>query len=170
MQKKYILALIIIIIFIFPLNLSGAENNFNQTYQRKSPFLAGIFSWYHPGLGQFYVGETKKATIFWLSENILLFSVILNIADIKFAFKRDFGFEFSIKLKNNPSNTRIATTIGLGVILIALHIYNIIDAIGSAQLYNQKIFARQFELSQKSFSIEAFAYNDVNGIKLVKRF
>ena len=140
------------------------------TFQRKNPFLAGAFSWFHPGLGQFYVGESKKAIAFWLTENILLFAVVLNIADIKIGIKKDFGFDFAIRLKKNPSTTRLITTVGMGLLLIAIHIYNVIDAINSAQLYNQKLFEREFGTAQKKFSLEACAYRDINGLKLVGRF
>ena len=161
------LIIIFIFLILFPLTLSASDQSF--TFERKNPFLAGVFSWFHPGLGQFYAGDTKKATIFWLTENVLLFSVILNIADIKISGKRDFGFDFSIRLKQNPSNLRIVSTIGLGLLLIAIHIYNIIDAIKTAQDYNRKLFAREFELS-KGLSIDAYAMRDVSGIKIMKRF
>jgi TM2 domain-containing membrane protein YozV len=164
------LLLIISFSLLIPAVLFASENFQSRSQDRKNPFLAGIFSWYHPGLGQFYVGETRKATLFWITENVLFFSLVLNIADIKIGIKRDIGFEFSIKLKKNPSTLRIASTVGLGLLLIAVHIYNIIDAINSAQEYNQKMFAREFELSQKNFSIESFANRDVNGLQIVQRF
>jgi TM2 domain-containing membrane protein YozV len=150
-------------------NLPDTGNS-SITFQRKNPFLAGAFSWFHPGLGQFYVGESKKAITFWLTENILLFAVVLNIADIKIGIKKDFGFDFAIKLKKNPSTTRLITTVGMGLLLIAIHIYNVIDAINSAQAYNQKIFEREFGTAYKPFSVEACAYRDVNGFQLVGRF
>ncbi len=168
-MRKFIF--IFALFLLFPSFHYGADFESNTSLEPKNPFLAGIFSWYHPGLGQFYVGETKKATIFWITENVLLFSVILNIADIKFAIKKDFGFEFSIRLKKNPSGLRIASTVGLGIVLLALHIYNIIDAIHSAQLYNQRIFAREFEsISSRKFWIDIYNSEDVNGLMLVHRF
>lgn len=166
-MKKLI---IIFFIFFIPKLVFSSDFQEEKILERKNPFLAGLFSWYHPGLGQFYVGETRKAALFWITENILFFSVILNIADIKIGIKRDFGFEFSIKIKKNPSSTRIATTVGLGVLLVAIHIYNIIDAIKSAQNYNQQLFYREFELSQKNFFLDFYNNKDVNGLCLVQRF
>lgn len=166
---KYLLILVILIL-LFTNILSAQEDFGYKSYERKNPFLAGIFSWYHPGLGQFYVGETTKAAVFWITENILLFATILNIADIKIGFKKDFGFEFAIRLKKNPSKTRIATTVGLGILFVAVHIINIIDAIQSAQEYNRQLFAREFETSQRNFSIEGVATNNYNGLQVVGRF
>ncbi len=163
--------IILILIILIPAFACGADNrDENASFERKNPFLAGILSWYHPGLGQFYVGETGKGTFFWITENVLLFATILNIADIKFSLKRDIGFEFKIRLKSNPSIGRITATAILGVLFIALHIYNVIDAINSARVYNQKLFASEFEVSDSGVRLEGCAFRDVHGIQIVGRF
>ncbi len=117
------------------------------SYLKKDPFLAGALSFYNPGLGQYYVGDTESGMLFWAGENILFFSALLMVTDISFKLKKDFGFEFKIEQKSNLSDGRIATAIGLGVGFLFLHIYNIIHAVNGAKDFNKRLEDRFFSNS-----------------------
>lgn len=143
-MNRYLQIIILCFCFFFIIDNFWAKDDI--IFQKKNPFLAGALSFYNPGLGQLYVGDTTKGILFWASENILLFSALFISMDIKLNLKKDFGFEFSIKKKNNLSIERKITSISLGTFFIIIHIINIIDAINSAQNYNKNIEKKYFSL------------------------
>jgi len=142
--------LIFSLIILFTNNLKAQDE---VILSRKDPYLAGTFSFFNPGLGQFYVGETMKGTFFWLGENVLFFSSILTVMDLSFKFKKDFGFEFKLQQKSNLSNERVFVAIGLGVGFIILHIINIFDAVDSAKQYNKKLENKYLSFDNFNFGI-----------------
>ena len=131
MLKKFILFFIIIFLL-----LQFNSEIYCERVMRKDPLLAGVLSWYMPGLGQFYAEEYLKGSIFWLVENGLLVSAILVVADIHFSMNKDIGFQFTIKLKDEitPKQERIGLSLGIAYLLF--HIYNVVDAIQTAKIYN----------------------------------
>lgn len=135
---------------------------------KKDPFLAGALSFYNPGLGQYYVGEPLKGTLFWVGENALFWSSLLTVMDLSINLKKDVGFEFKIKRKKNLSDERIYTSIGLGFAFIVLHIYNIIDAVNSAKKYNKSLEDRYF--SQVTFDFRIEKYQDRTFYYIEHRF
>ncbi len=136
-MKKLVTSLFIML-FLFQSSW-GQEK---LSFLKKDPFLAGALSFYNPGLGQFYVGDTESGMLFWVGENILFFSALLMVTDISFKLKKDFGFEFKIEQKSNLSDGRVATAIGLGIGFLFLHIYNIIHAVDGAKDYNKRLEER----------------------------
>ncbi|GMT49067.1 MAG: hypothetical protein IEMM0008_0606 [bacterium] len=136
-MKKFV-TFLFIMLFCFQ-STWGQEK---LSFLKKDPFLAGALSFYNPGLGQFYVGDTESGMLFWVGENILFFSALLMVTDISFKLKKDFGFEFKIKQKSNLSDGKVATAIGLGIGFLFLHIYNIIHAVDAAKDYNRQLEER----------------------------
>ncbi|MBU1075870.1 MAG: hypothetical protein KKH98_01165, partial [Spirochaetes bacterium] len=80
MNKKIIIFFLVVMIIAL-----STGDVYSDSFQRKDPILAGVLSWYMPGLGQFYAGKYLKGSIFWVVENTLLVSAILTIADINFS-------------------------------------------------------------------------------------
>ena len=52
MYKRIIFILLVLVLF-----LQFNNNIYSDTIARKDPFLAGVLSWFMPGLGQFYAGD-----------------------------------------------------------------------------------------------------------------
>lgn len=144
--------IIIVVFLLFINNIFYSEENLLK--YRKDPFLAGALSFYNPGLGQFYSGESEKGMLFWLGENVLFFSSLLIVTDFTFNFKGDFGVEIKIKQKKNLSDERIITSIGLGVAFLVVHFFNIMDAVDSAKNYNKKLENLYLQDQQISFDFQ----------------
>ncbi len=166
-NKTAILVLLILVILSLSSNLIFAKQD-SQKISKKDPFLAGALSFYNPGLGQYYVGEVEKGTIFWIGENILFWSALLTVMDLSFKFKKDFGFEFKIKQKANLSDERIIASVSLGIAFLALHIYNIIDAVDGAKRYNRRLEQKLF--NQQTFNVGVFGGQDGVTLFFSQRF
>ena len=117
----------------------------------KDPYFAAALSWFVPGLGQFYIDQPLKGTLFWITDTALFWGTILTIADLDLKLNSDVGFSFAIRLKKNPSSERILATVGLGVAYVAFHIYNMIDAADGALKYNDQIYRQRLKREGVSF-------------------
>ena len=111
--------------------------------ERKDPFFAAALSWFIPGLGQLYVGKPLKGGLYWLIDNTLFWTAVLNVAHVDFGFERDIGFRFAIRARENLSSARIWTSVGVGLCYLAFHIYNVLDAADDAEHHNQEILLRE---------------------------
>jgi len=121
--------------------------------ERKDPFLAAALSWFVPGLGQLYVGRPLEGGIYWLVDNALFWSAVLNVADVDFGLERDIGVRFAIRMRENLSSARIWTSVGLGLCYLAFHIYNVLDAADDAHAHNQRLLLREMKQEGLSFRI-----------------
>lgn len=130
-MKKTLIMLLLLI-------LSGGSAFSAETVSRKDPLLAGVLSWYMPGLGQFYAGQYLKGSIYWVVENTLFVSAVLTIADLNFSVNKDIGFQFSIKPKKYVSKRDKTIAITLGVSYCAFHVFNVIDAIRTTAGLNRE--------------------------------
>ncbi len=131
MVKKVILFCLIAFLLLQP-----GSNIFPQRIERKDPLLAGVLSWYMPGLGQFYAGKYLKGSIFWVVANTLFISGLLTVTDINFSSNEEIGFQFSIKPKEDLSKDEETIGISLFIGWGLFHIYNIIDAIQTTRDVN----------------------------------
>ncbi|HOG65030.1 MAG TPA: hypothetical protein PLD82_06295 [Spirochaetota bacterium] len=111
--------------------------------ERKDPFFAAALSWFIPGLGQLYVGKPLKGGLYWLIDNTLFWTAILNVAHVDLGLERDIGFRFAIRARENLSSARIWTSVGVGLCYLAFHIYNVLDAADDAEHHNQEILLRE---------------------------
>lgn len=159
--------ILILIIFLFFFSNTVFSKQDLLKY-RKDPYLAGVLSFYNPGLGQFYANEPEKGMLFWMGENVLFFSSLLIVTDFTFNFKSDFGVEIKIKQKKNLSDERIITSIGLGVAFIVVHIINIIDAVDSAKKYNNKL--EKMYLEENNITFDYQIRNQRNYLSVSTRF
>ncbi len=151
MYKKFFLLILIVI-----LSLQFINPIFCDVLEKKDPFLAGVLSWYMPGLGQFYAGKYLKGSIFWIVENTLFMSAVLTVADMNFSVNKDIGFQFNIQPKE--SLTKKQTTIGISLFISygIFHIYNVVDAVRTVKKRNSisKSHARI------KFNYKYIAYNN----------
>jgi len=144
-KRNFVVVLLVFIV------LSPSFTHAYSLQDKKDPMLAAAFSWFTPGLGQVYVGNYLEGGIYWVIDRALLWGAILTIADIKFNLNSDVGAGFSVNFKENLSNTRIWTSLGLGLGFVAFHIYQIIDASSDANCYNKKKLADYYK--KKGFSL-----------------
>lgn len=138
-MKRIILITILIIIF----TINTAADTIQQ--RPKDPLLAGVLSWYMPGLGQFYSGRYLKGSVFWIVENSLLISTIITVADLNFSIDEEIGFQFSIKPKDDLTQQEKTLGISLTIAYVAFHIINVVDAIQSVNSDNRILRNREKE-------------------------
>ncbi len=131
MHKKFILFFLITVLL-----LQFSINAYGDKIERKDPFLAGVLSWYMPGLGQFYAGKYLKGAIFWSVENALFISAVLTVADMHFSVNKEIGFQFNIKPKETISEKQTKIGISLFISFGIFHIYNVVDAIRTVKKNN----------------------------------
>ena len=121
--------------------------------ERKDPFFAAALSWFIPGLGQVYVGKPLKGGLYWLIDNTLFWTAVLNIAHVDIGLERDIGFRFAIRARENLSSARIWTSVGLGLCYLVFHIYNVLDAADDASVHNQRILMQEMRQDGLSLSL-----------------
>ncbi|GEM_PF-1249491 len=120
-------------------SISNNHNLVLRKYNYKNPALAGVLSWYAPGLGQFYTEKYVKGMIFFTAENALLITTISIVADFDFSFDEGMFFNFSIKPKEHITEDDNYLLILFAACYGALHMYNVIDAVVSTGNYNKHI-------------------------------
>lgn len=127
--------LIVVWALIF-LMIAGFANAEKKTKMQKvDPIMAGVMSWYVPGLGQLYSGDYFKGTLIWCAENAILISAILSLAELDFYISKEAGFQVTFKWKQKITTQNYIYASGLFIGYFIFHIYNVIDAISSA--YNK---------------------------------
>jgi len=122
-RKTFLLFIIVILLLQFNSHI------YCDRIEKKDPFLAGVLSWYMPGLGQFYSGKYLRGSIFWTVENTLLIFAVLTVADMNFSVDEEIGFQFSIKPKETITDRQKTIGIFLFISYGALHVLNVVDAI-----------------------------------------
>ncbi|MDD5065933.1 MAG: hypothetical protein PHF84_02680 [bacterium] len=133
-----------------------------DTVNKRDPILAGVLSWYMPGLGQFYAGQYLKGSIYWVVENTLFISAVLTIADLNFSVNKDIGFQFNVKPKEYVSKKDKTIAITLAVSYIAFHVFNVIDAIRTTVTVNREMESGSSRLSFQYMNIASDNYFMMN--------
>jgi len=151
----YCIGLIIILIFVsHPLfssekdiyNIEKYETDYKFQPVEKDPFLAGLLSWMMMGIGQFYCGEYTKGSIFIAADLINKGAMVLLISHIN--TKYSLSETDIINWKKFDDGTKFLI-ISYFAGTIGVKFYSVIDAIQSANHYNEKYFSKR---DQKSFS------------------
>ena len=144
-QFNNILLIVIFTITIPNITYSGDNTNLKNTNieKYKDPIIAGALSWYSPGMGQIYVGNTTRGSIIFITEWTLIMSSIFVYADLSLSLGGKKGFSIAFIEKKEDSDNllfrRKNISIALLSLTIVLHIYNIIDAISLANKYNRNL-------------------------------
>lgn len=132
-------ALLLVVLLLVPAVLS-ADNG-----QYKDPFLSAALSWFMPGLGQMYTGNTLKGALFWTIDRGLLWGAILSYADFSLKLEKDIGLSISIQKRSDLSTGRKWLSAGLALSFVVFHLYNVIDAADDAHQWNQRAFMRSLK-------------------------
>jgi hypothetical protein len=118
---------------------------------RKDPFVAGVLSWFMMGVGQFYCREYTKGSLFMAADLVDKASLILLVSHINNKYSPESGTAI-INWASFDDGTKILILAYLATSL-GLRFYSVVDAIHSANAYNDRVFSRR-ERSGLSFSTE----------------
>ena len=137
-MKRIVILFLIITLFAIPY-LAYSSSDIDEIHSKKDPILAGALSWYVPGLGQIYAEAYIKGAVFWVVEESLIVGTIMSFANLKLDITRAFDLGVVIKSKEAPSASDKRTAILLGVSLVTVHFFNVVDAVSTSLRYNRNI-------------------------------
>jgi hypothetical protein len=106
----------------------------------KDPFIAGLLSWFMMGVGQIYVQEYWKGSIFIATDLANKVALILLISHInsKYGPKEDEIVNIDWSSFNTGTKVLIITYL---VESLGLRIYNVVDAVQSTHRFNERYFS-----------------------------
>ncbi|MCX7677651.1 MAG: hypothetical protein N2316_00365 [Spirochaetes bacterium] len=120
--------------------------------RKRDPILAGILSWYIPGLGQYYSGEITKGTVFMITEYTLTLGAILYFINFDFSAGGKTGFKINVDAKRSDlgviETSRRNVFLGIISIVGIIHLYNISDAVRTARIFNMNLEHQQKKLRE----------------------
>ncbi len=148
-MKKVIIFLVLVSLFLAPVSA------FSQT--KKDPIFAGALSWYVPGLGQIYSEAYLKGAIFWVVEESIMVGTVLTFANLKLDITRAFDLGMVIKSKEAPDEKDKRSAILLGIALVTVHFFNVVDAVNTALRYNRNLESNYFFHSGYKFENDSFS-------------
>jgi len=163
-MRKIISFIVVFVLMFSTSNIysQGKERRLDiASPSRKDPFLAGILSWYTPGLGQIYTENYWKGVIIWGIEQSLFFTGLLMIADINFGVNETVGFQLNIKPKETISDEKKVICVSLFLTLGIFHIYNVVDAVRSAKDFNKKLYALHSKVDYEFILVNNTIYSGI---------
>jgi hypothetical protein len=120
--------------------LSESVRNRPVLYPReKDPFLAGLLSWFMMGVGQIYVQEYTKGSLFIAADLVDKASLILLISHINKKYSPDGTELIYINWRDFSPGTKVLILSYISISL-GLRMYCVVDAYKSAQRYNERYF------------------------------
>jgi hypothetical protein len=117
--------------------------------ERKDPFVAGVFSWFMMGVGQIYCREYWKGSLFIAADVVDKVALLLLVSHVNSKYSPESGTA-TINWSSFDDGTKVLVITYLAASL-GLRFYSVIDAIHSANDYNDRMFAQR-ERSGLSFS------------------
>ena len=114
----------------------------------KDPFIAGVLSWFMMGVGQIYAGEYWKGSLFIAVSltNKILLVLLLNHINSKYGSSNEI---VNVNWSTFDTSTRVLIVLYI-VEALGLRIFNVVDAVTSAQRYNERIEAAR----ERGFSFD----------------
>ena len=123
--------------------LQNLEYNSAFFERKRDPILAGILSWYVPGLGQYYSGKIWKGTAFLVTEYSLTIGAIFYFMNFDFSAGGKTGFKVNVDAKRTDlgvvETSRRNVFYGIMSLVAVVHLYNISDAVSSARGFNGEL-------------------------------
>ncbi len=123
--------------------LQNLEYNSAFFERKRDPILAGILSWYVPGLGQYYSGKIWKGTAFLVTEYGLTLGAIFYFMNFDFSAGGKSGFKVNVDAKRTDlgvvETSRRNVFLGMMTVVAVIHLYNISDAVSSARSFNVEL-------------------------------
>ncbi len=116
---------------------------------RKDPFVAGLLSWFMMGVGQIYVHEYWKGSLFIAADltNKVLLILLINHINQKYGSKDEV---VNVDWRSFESGTKVLI-IGYLVEALGTRIFSVFDAVQSAHRYNERFTGSRAE---KGYSFE----------------
>lgn len=164
-KKNLIISIIILIFSIHYLSATQTNSTNYQYYQEKDPFIAGLLSATMLGLGQFYVKEYTKGSIFVLTDLVqdgMLIWLITNFNE-RYASGSD-----KIVRWQQLSYGDKELVLGFIVFYFGSRIYCIVDAMESAEKYNEDL--KQNFSDNQNLQFNYCYKNDNMSFSLSKKF
>ena len=132
--------------------------------KKKDPVFSGILSFYMPGLGQFYCDEKLKGAAFLITEYTIIIGSFFYFLDFNFKAGGDSGFNLKVDANQTDmglfSIERKHLFYATVATLSLIHIFNIIDAVKSAYLFNSTLEQKRKNLIQKYPHLDMGCNND----------
>ncbi|MFW6139233.1 MAG: hypothetical protein ACOC7U_08675 [Spirochaetota bacterium] len=125
--------------------------------REKDPFIAGLLSWLMMGVGQIYCKEYTKGSIFIAADLADKAALILLISHINSKYSSTDKEILPLNWAQFDTQTKILTA-GYFAATLGIRFYNVIDAIKSANRYNQRYFSEN-KSGKLSVSVEQDAIN-----------
>jgi hypothetical protein len=119
--------------------------------QRKDPFVAGLLSWFMMGVGQIYVREYWKGSLFIAANftNKILLILLINHINTRYGSSDE---SVNVDWSSFDPVTKFLI-VGYLVEALGLRIFSVVDAVKSAQRYNQRYVESENDRGY-SFDIE----------------
>jgi hypothetical protein len=110
--------------------------------REKDPFLAGLLSWFMMGVGQMYVQEYTRGSIFIAADLLDKASLILLVTHINNKYAPDDSGLIYVNWRDFDAGTKALIISYIGASL-GLRMYCVVDAYKSAQRYNERFFSSE---------------------------
>ena len=132
---------------------------------RKDPFIAGILSWFMMGVGQIYVREYWKGSLFIAASftNKILLVLLINHINTRYGSSDE---SVNVNWSSFDAVTKVLI-IGYLAESLGLRIFSVVDAVHSAQRYNDRYMESRdekgysFDMGGDSVSLGYyFRFND----------
>lgn len=155
--------MIILIIVLFSSWLGFSQDPFSYNYSlfaagiqsypvEKDPFIAGLLSWVKMGLGQIYCQEYTKGSLFMALDLVDRGALILLISHINTRYSPSGDEIIYVNWERFDVETKVLAVAYFAGTL-GLRFYNVIDAVQSANRYNERYFLQR-ENRGLSFSLD----------------
>ncbi len=113
----------------------------DQTRKAKDPFIAGLLSWFMMGVGQIYVQEYTKGSIFIAADLIDRVSLVLLIGHINKTYSPSDDQIINVNWGEFSTGTKVLI-ISYFTASVGLRFYSAVDAYRSAVKYNDRYVKR----------------------------
>lgn len=126
---------------------------------RKDPFIAGLLSWFMMGIGQIYCREYTKGSLFIAADLLDKVTLILLVSYINDKYAPSSGTA-TINWGSFEDGTKALILVYLATSL-GLRFYSTVDAIQSANRFNERMFSRGDKSAPGglSFAVEPDRYS-----------
>jgi hypothetical protein len=167
MIKKQIMKILILcVLCLFVFNLQAETNSNELVYQEKDPFIAGLLSVTMMGLGHFYTKDYLSGSMFVLNDFIQKGLLILLISNFNDKYADGPNNDKVVKW-NEVTDTDKAIVIGFAAYYFGFRLYSIIDAMDSAEKYNQNL---RNEFAHNSIKMNYVISSEKVGLGLSRKF
>jgi hypothetical protein len=152
---RWVLGILIALLFFqiaFSENISYYDNPSQSPFypKEKDPFIAGLLSWFMMGVGQIYVQEYTKGSLFIAADLVDKASLILLISHINKKYSSTEDGLIAVNWRDINTGTR-ALIVSYISVHFGLRLFCVIDAYKSAQNYNSRYFTKE---NNKGFSLD----------------